>query len=466
MMQSKQRKTLAVLVVALSTAGTALAAVPGQAAAEWPAWAGQDAQKALVVAGEPGGDSSQGALLTEEAAPVESGNEAVVIDKAGQTTRVAIADSSAPARSVPVDKRKAASLQDLADRGQQPWLLDPVLVVKNDAEKYGFSRQNDTFTLISRVHRGPGSGTGEAMVLVQQKEKFFLVRLIQPAGPGAGSIWQINSIQQVKVVARSGKPDVGPGVEGLDYSKVIKWQQNVDAGRELWRLDPLQVARNEGKNYGFTAQDTYTVVRKLSSSPIARHGEVDVQVIHQGKPYLMVLVKPFGGDGAIWTTYRVERATGGRPAPEPAGRVLFSTDKLAGWDWYKGNYPRDMAFAVIDNYKARSQGNFTIPGSILEQVKDIDYNNKVVLLAYLGTAGGADNIGIEKVTLQGNTVTVQVRTRSAKPGEMETKMLTHPSAYVAVDRTAVDIWGGTNFVFVDQQGRVLEKTRMVIDHHR
>ena len=303
-------------------------------------------------------------------------------------------------------------------------------------------------------------------MLVQHGEKSFLVRLIQPAGPGPHNICQINSVQEVKTVVRPAKPDVGPGVEGLDYIRVIKWQQNVDEGRELWRLDPLQVAKNEGKSYGFDAEDTYTIIRKLSSSSIARHGEVDVQVMHQGKRYLMVLVKPFGGDGAIWTTYRVERATDGKPAPAPSGKVLFGTEKFAAWDWYKGNYPRDMAFTVITDYKAQAQGDSSIPSSILERVKDIDYSTKVVLFAYMGTAGGVDNIGIEKVTLQGNTITVQVRTRSAKPGEMETKMITHPSDYVAIDRNKVDIWGGANIVFVDQQGRVLEKTRLVINHHQ
>jgi hypothetical protein len=263
------------------------------------------------------------------------------------------------------------------------------------------------------------------------------------------------------------KPDVGPGVEGLDYAKVIKWQQAVDEGRELWRLDPVQVAEREGRQYGFTADDKFTIVRRQSSSAIARHGQIDVQVVHQNKVYTMILVRPFGSDdGAIWTTYKVlQKDTEPAPVP-PAGKVLFQTDKFTDWYWHKGAYPRDMAFATVVDYAAQLKYDQRIPEFVLARAKDVDYQRKVVLFAYLGTGGGADGIGIEKVTLQGDNITVVVRTKSIRPGEVETKNITHPADFVTIDRSIVDIWGGVNVTFVGQDGKILSKNKLVIEHRR
>ncbi len=149
------------------------------------------------------------------------------------------------------------------------------------------------------------------------------------------------------------KIDVGPGVEGLDYAKVIKWQQNVDAGYERWRLDPMQVARKEGKYYGFTDKDTFTIVKRLEKSNLSRHGEIHVKVNHNDKEYTMILVKPFGGGDAIWTTYKVIGQYKPVPPVETEGKTIFATDKFNGWKWYNNSYFKDMAFATIVNYDAQ-----------------------------------------------------------------------------------------------------------------
>lgn len=268
-----------------------------------------------------------------------------------------------------------------------------------------------------------------------------------------------------RVVVSSRKPvDVGPGVEGLDYGKVIKWQQDVDAGRDLWRLDPLEVAKREGRAYyGFDDTDTFTVVRSQDASAIARHGQVDVEVKHGGKTYTMIIVRPFGGGGAIWTTYRV---TGAAVPQPPAEKVVFQTNKFVGWDWYKGSYPAGMSMAVVADYAAQLKYDDRIPEFVLARAKDVDYSEKVVLFAYLGMGGGADAIGIEKVTINGNSMTVYVRTRSIKPGEVETKNITNPSDFVAIDRSLVDIWGGVSITFVDQKGKVLGKHKISINHQK
>lgn len=397
--------------------------------------------------------------------------EVIISANDGKTERVVIEADKASPISVAIDKAVTEALQQAAEKGDKLWLLDPVKVVQNYAATYGFDADRDVFTLVSQVSKGNKSGTGEASVLVKHGDKYYLVQLIQPAGPGANKVWQVNSIKEVRVTTKAdsgknSKIDVGPGVEGLDYDKVVRWQQNVDAGRELWRLDPLKVAKMEGRSYGFSDNDTYTIVRKLGSSTIARHGQIDIEVNHNGKLYTMIIVRPFGGGDAIWTTYKVvgKKPPVTEPAPAPGGKVLFETDKFSGWKWNKGNYPQDMAFATVVDYDAQLKQDKRIPEFALRKLKDVDFSKKVALVAYLGGTSGGHGIGIEKLTITGNKMIVQVRTKSPRPDEMVTKMLTYPTDYVLIDRSVVDIWGGVNITFIDQSGRVLSKNKLTIEH--
>ncbi|HWR42569.1 protease complex subunit PrcB family protein [Sporomusa sp.] len=267
------------------------------------------------------------------------------------------------------------------------------------------------------------------------------------------------------IVSSPNKVDVGPGVAYLDYAKVIKWQQNVDAGYERWRLDPLQVAHKEGKNYGFTDKDTFTIVKRLAQSELSRHGEIHVKVTHNGKDYTMILVKPFGGGDAIWTTYKVVGQYRPAPPAQTTGKTLFSTDKYADWSWHKERYLKDMAFATVVDYNSQLNQDKRIPENVLSKVKDIDYNKKVVLFAYLGTApSGGYGVGIEKVVMNGNKMTVTVHTKSPRAGSAVTLAITQPSDYVVLDKTIFDIWGGVDITFVDQNGKVLSKNKLTISH--
>lgn len=398
--------------------------------------------------------------------------EVLVSTKDGQTERVVIQSEQADVVEVAIDKAITEALQEAVGKGDKMWLLDPVKVVQNNAATFGFDAENDTFTLVSEVYKSEKSGTGAASVLVKHGDKYYLVRLTQPTGSGATKIWQVSSIKEIRVItsvvkSNDNKIDIGPGVEGLDYEQVVKWQQNVDAGREIWRLDPLKVAKTEGKSYGFNDNDTYTVIRKLNSSTIARHGQIDIEVNHDDKLYTMIIVRPFGGGDAIWTTYKVigQNPPVTTPAPAPNERVLFQVfDKFYGWKWQKGSYPKDMAFATVIDYEGQLKNDNRIPEAALLKLKDVDFSKKVALFAYLGSLPGGYGIGIEKVTLSGNNMTVLVRTKSPRPGDMVTMMLSYPSDFVLIDRNIVDIWGGINVTFVDQQGQVLSKNKLTITH--
>lgn len=410
----------------------------------------------LAAAGE---QAASAAVLTEpdrDKKTVEA--EADVAAPDGKSVRVEVA-SEKPAKPVAVDEQETKTLQAQADAGHKQWLLNPVDVVRKNASAYGFDANADSFSLMNQ------SKAGYHRVLVKHDKRYYIVTLTQRAGHGSKGIWQVQSIQEVRVIEKD-QPDVGRGIVGLNYAKVLVWQQNVDAGREQWRLDPLAVAREEGKAYGFTAGDSFTIIKRYASTSLARHGEIHVRVNHDGRDYTMILVRPFGSDdGAIWTVYRVSGMGSGDEQPNNAGKVLFQSEKYTDWQWFKKQYLNDMAFATIVDYNAQLKQDSRIPEFVLSKAKDIDYSQKVVLFAYLGTApGGGYGIGIEKVSMRNNVMTVQVRTRSPRPGQPVTMMIAHPADFVVIDRSAVDIWGGVTIKFIDQDDNELSTNRIVISH--
>ncbi len=99
-------------------------------------------------------------------------------------------------------------------------------------------------------------------------------------------------------------------------------QQAVDEGHQPWRLDPLSVAEADGVGfYGFltpceragggeTGQaiscDTFTLISQAASAGVA-----EVEVIHNGKVYLIELIKPIPGDGKIWMVKEVREKVQG-----------------------------------------------------------------------------------------------------------------------------------------------------------
>lgn len=389
--------------------------------------------------------------------------EAVVTEPNGGMQRVVVDNIGPQTVAVAIEQVITEKLQQEADRGNQKWLLDPVSVVKNNAAKYGFDVKKDSFTLISQVYNNPATGTGKAYVLVGHGKDFYLVELVQPTGSGNNKIWQIISIREAKVTQpqKPNKPDVGPGVEGLDYDRVIKWQQAVDAGRELWRLDPMQVAKKEGKSYGFDENDQYTIIRKLSSSSLSRHGQTDVEVIHNGKKYTMILVKPFGGRDAIWTTYKVT-GTVIKPGTPIGDRVIYSTDKYKNWQWHLPQYPQGTGVAAIYSYEltARQMNLQQVPQPVIDKLRNVDLTNKVALVAYLGGTSSSNSIGIEKVILKGHDLIVKVRTKSPQVGAPATQDYVYPADYVLIDRSLFETAGNVNVTFVDQNEQVLGKIKI------
>jgi hypothetical protein len=257
------------------------------------------------------------------------------------------------------------------------------------------------------------------------------------------------------------KAYIGAGVEGLDYEKMIKWQQNVDEGRELWRIDPMQVARVEGKKYGFTEQDGFSIVKILRSSSISRYGQIDVEIIRQGKIHTMTLVKPFAQRDTIWTTYKVD-GTLVSSDKSVKTKVLFKTNKYKDWKFYRSEYPQEMFFAAIDNHNGRLVYNNRISKEIVNQFKGSKFTNKLILFANMGASSAQSDIGIEKVTVSGKNMTVYVHTKSPRPDQFITMNIIYPDDYVAIDRSLIEGQGTMKITFIDQNGKIIGKDKLKI----
>lgn len=256
------------------------------------------------------------------------------------------------------------------------------------------------------------------------------------------------------------KAYIGAGVEGLDYEKMAKWQQNVDEGRELWRLDPMQVAREEGKKYGFTEKDRFYIVKMLGSSSISRYGEIDIEVMHQGKKHTMILVKPFAQRNSIWTTYKIDGTLLSSEKPAKT-KVVFRSYKYQDWKFYKSQYPQDMFFATLVNDNGKLTHDKRIAKDILNKFTGPEYTNKLILFANMGASSAKSDIGIEKVTVNGKNMTVYVHTKSPQPGQFITMNIIYPNDYIAIDRSKLEA-GNMKITFVDQNGKVLSENTLKI----
>jgi hypothetical protein len=75
-------------------------------------------------------------------------------------------------------------------------------------------------------------------------------------------------------------------------------QVAVDQGHMPWRLDALEVARADGQDFGFAADDSFTPAPSpLELTP----REAVVDVMHDGQHYGVRLVQPIRiGPDAIW----------------------------------------------------------------------------------------------------------------------------------------------------------------------
>ncbi|HWI62532.1 MAG TPA: hypothetical protein VNT75_11875 [Symbiobacteriaceae bacterium] len=88
----------------------------------------------------------------------------------------------------------------------------------------------------------------------------------------------------------------------VDLNQIQEIQTQVDNGHQPWRLDPLQVAMEEGRRFGFdpAAGDRFELVARAGA-------EATVEVKVGTAAYLVQLKQPLGTRlGSIWTIVGVE----------------------------------------------------------------------------------------------------------------------------------------------------------------
>lgn len=129
----------------------------------------------------------------------------------------------------------------------------------------------------------------------------------------------------------------------LDRERHAWLQGLVDAGREQWRLDALQVARRDGRMVGFRLGDEFRLTATEEVEPASgfRPGarRAAVEAVHRGKSYEISLVQPVrAGDRGVWAITGVrdpEAAirpeTGNVVVAEPApGAMISSPVRIRG----------------------------------------------------------------------------------------------------------------------------------------
>jgi hypothetical protein len=85
----------------------------------------------------------------------------------------------------------------------------------------------------------------------------------------------------------------------LDAQRARYLQERVEDGQETWRLDPVEVAKRDGRMLGFTGADDFELVTLTPKSGSSGTAEAMVRATHGGQSYLLQLIQPVSADG-IW----------------------------------------------------------------------------------------------------------------------------------------------------------------------
>jgi hypothetical protein len=117
------------------------------------------------------------------------------------------------------------------------------------------------------------------------------------------------------VLAPAVSPATSPGPLGVqtgavqqDLAALQRIQQEVDQGHMPWRLDPLEVAREESPKLGFSQTDRFELT---SRTPGGASGpsQALVRATHAGRAFEIQLTQPVkSGPNGIWAINEVRPA--------------------------------------------------------------------------------------------------------------------------------------------------------------
>lgn len=91
---------------------------------------------------------------------------------------------------------------------------------------------------------------------------------------------------------KSDKNGIAVGTVTTSDEDILEISTIIDNAEDMWRLSPLLTAMTSGREYGFTAEDAFTLDYKTvgTNDSIAR-----VSVLHGNESYAIMLTQPLGG---------------------------------------------------------------------------------------------------------------------------------------------------------------------------
>jgi hypothetical protein len=108
---------------------------------------------------------------------------------------------------------------------------------------------------------------------------------------------------------------IGEGIKlgkvEVNYEEIKTIQQSVDEGHQPWRLNPVMVLRSEIFLYGFNLDTDYSTLYPIPDvATQEKFGteitEVNLEITHNGKVYIITLIQPITGPNKVWTISDIE----------------------------------------------------------------------------------------------------------------------------------------------------------------
>jgi len=126
-------------------------------------------------------------------------------------------------------------------------------------------------------------------------------------------IAEVNGLTEESIIVEGQKLKI-PTVQGastengakeyeINQADQEKYQEDTDSGKNIWRLDPVEVAKKLVPDaFGITSSDGFNLISKNTSV-----GEAEVEINHKGQLFTAKLIQPVEkGDDGIWTVQSVK----------------------------------------------------------------------------------------------------------------------------------------------------------------
>lgn len=309
-----------------------------------------------------------------------------------------------------------------ADRQQESF--SPVDALRQYAGDYGFSSK-DTFSLLRR------SGD-EASVLVRTDNgRSYRARLAKNSGSNEWIVRGISEILNNTAPAADPVTSVKSNASTLGFDAAadhfslltMSGAQAVVSVRSGGQTFKVELQKNDG-NWEIAA------IRGIGD-------------MNHPATYVPASMLPFRSS--------LTSSISSVPANQD---ILYQTNTFSEWNWRENGYPEGMSFGVLLQNPRAAATAVSIPSKILDQIREVNFNDELVLYAHLGSVGYRGyGIGIEKVARNGNDITVTVRTKSPDSGEP--LAISDTDSTITIDRTAFNFNNPIHITFLDQNGTTL-----------